>query len=422
MLLVFIISLFYLILATYININWIHEIAAYFSYPLAIYLVVFVALIPGFIYVFTLISILFTKKERKNCLKRGCDVTVLIPVYNGRDSIQKTIDSIACQKYCGRIHIIVIDDGSTDDSIELLKKMNHCSKITILEIPHKGKSYALNEGLKHVKTEFVITVDSDTVLHPLAIQCLMDKLVNADLDVAATAGAIFVQNDKKNFVTKLQQWDYTLGIFGVKLYQGSYNSTLVAQGAFSAYKTEKIKEIGGWQDCVGEDIVLTWDLLSKGYKINFANNAIAFTEAPETYKGLFRQRKRWARGMIEAFKKVKITSKKLSMKSRFLMCMNIFFPFTDLAILIFIPLGLLFLIFNNHLFMGWLTLLVILLGMILCLVIEIKRRNIFKEVDCKLERRSILAFVFYALFYAFILAPSCLIGYIKELVNVKKEW
>lgn len=69
MLLVFIISLFYLILATYININWIHEIAAYFSYPLAIYLVVFVALIPGFIYVFTLISILFTKKDKKIVLK-----------------------------------------------------------------------------------------------------------------------------------------------------------------------------------------------------------------------------------------------------------------------------------------------------------------------------------------------------------------
>ena len=72
--------------------------------------------------------------------------------------------------------------------------------------------------------------------------------------------------------------------------------------------------------------------------------------------------------------------------------------------------------------MGFFTLLVILLGLLLCLVIEIKRRNIFKEVDCKLERRSIIAFIFYALFYAFILAPSCLIGYLKELVNVKKEW
>lgn len=257
----------------------------------------------------------------------------------------------------------------------------------------------------------------------MAIQNIMDKLVNSEENIVATAGAIFVQNDKKNFVTKLQQWDYTLGIFGVKLYQGSYNSTLVAQGTFSAYKTKIVKDVGSWQDCVGEDIVLTWDLLSKGYQTNFAKNAIAFTESPETFKGLFRQRKRWARGMIEAFKKVKvITSKELSIKSRFLMCMNIFFPFTDLAILIFIPLGLIFLLLGNHLFMGWLTLLVILLGMILCLVIEIKRRNVFKEVDCKLERRSIIAFIFYALFYAFILAPSCLMGYIKELVNVKKEW
>lgn len=104
------------------------------------------------------------------------------------------------------------------------------------------------------------------------------------------------------------------------------------------------------------------------------------------------------------------------------MCMNIFFPFIDLAPLIFIPLGLIFLIFNNHLLMGWLTLIVILLGMILCFVIEIKRRNVFRKIDCKLARRSIVAFVFFVLFYAFILSPYCLMGYIKELINVKKEW
>ena len=168
---------------------------------------------------------------------------------------------------------------------------------------------------------------------------------------------------------------------------------------------------------------MTWDLLSKGYKINFAQNAIAFTEVPDTFEGLFHQRKRWARGMIEAFKKVKvITSKKLNKKAKFLMCMNTFFPFIDLALLIFIPLGLIFLVFHNHLFIGLFTLLVILLGMILCLAIEIKRTNVFKAIHCQLERRSIITFVFYTLFYAFILAPSCLIGYIKELINDKKEW
>lgn len=70
----------------------------------------------------------------------------------------------------------------------------------------------------------------------------MKKLTNSDENTAATAGCIFVKNAKKNFITKLQEWDYSLGIFGVKLVQSNYNSTLVAQGAFSAYKTRMLKE------------------------------------------------------------------------------------------------------------------------------------------------------------------------------------
>ena len=168
---------------------------------------------------------------------------------------------------------------------------------------------------------------------------------------------------------------------------------------------------------------MTWDLLSKGYDVNCAKDAIAFTEVPETFKGLFKQRKRWARGMIEAFKKVKIiTSKKLNFKSKFLMCFNLFFPFIDLALLIFIPLGIIFLLFHNQLLMSWLTLLVIFLGLLLCLVIEIRRKNMLRKIECKLEKRSILAFIVYVLLYAFILAPYCLIGYISELINSKKEW
>lgn len=121
-------------------------------------------------------------------------------------------------------------------------------KITLFESAHKGKAFALNKGLQHVRTKYTITVDSDTVLHPLAVRNIMNKLVNSNKKTAATAGCMFVKNSRKNFITKLQEWDYTLGIFGVKLYQGNYNSTLVAQGAFSAYKTELLKEIGGWQN------------------------------------------------------------------------------------------------------------------------------------------------------------------------------
>ena len=417
------VALLCLVCSICININWINDIACYFGYFLAVYLVTFIALIPGFNFVFMFISLLFNKKDKKPCMKNEKDVTILIPVYNGKNSIKETIESIQKQKYCGNIFINIIDDGSTDGTMELLKSMNLDSNIELIETKHSGKAKALNEGLKKVNTDYTITIDSDTILHPLAVRNIMNKLVNSNEKTVATAGCLFVKNAKKSFITKLQEWDYTLGIFGVKYIQGNYNSTLVAQGAFSAYKTKTLKEIGGWKNCVGEDIVLTWQMLSEGYETNFAKNAIAYTEVPEKLKDLGKQRKRWARGMIEAFKKVKIfKSKKMNVKSKFLIFLNLFFPFIDLALLIFVPLGLILLALGNPLLIGWISLLVIPFGILLCLLIEIRRKNMLKEINCKLEKRSILAFIIYVLLYAFILAPYCLIGYILELINYKKEW
>ncbi len=417
------IALLCLICSIFINIYWITDIACYFGYFFAIYLVTFIALIPGFCYVFNFISLLFNKDDKKTCNKKDEDVTVLIPVYNAEKTIKQTIESIEHQKYCGNIYINIIDDGSTDGTLELLRSMDFNCNVTLIQADHKGKTEALNKGLQEVRTDYTITVDADTVLDPLAIKNIMNKLTNSDKKTAATAGCLFVKNAKKSFITKLQEWDYTLGIFGVKFVQNNYNSTLVAQGAFSAYKTEMLREIGGWENCVGEDIVLTWQLLSKGYETNFAKKAVAYTEVPETLRDLGKQRKRWARGMIEAFKKVKVfSSKSMSKKSKFLMSLNLFFPFIDLALLIFVPLGLILLTLGNPLLISWISLLVIPLGLLLCLLIEIRRKNMQKEINCKLERRSIFAFIVYVLLYAFILAPYCLIGYISELINCKKEW
>ena len=112
----------------------------------------------------------------------------------------------------------------------------------------------------------------------------------------------------------------------------------------------------------------------------------------------------------------------VNIKSKILMSLNIFFPFIDLALLIFVPLGVILLLLGNPLLIGWISLLVILWGLLLCLLIEFKRKNMLKEINCKLEKRSKFAFIVYVLLYAFILAPFCLIGYISELVNFKKEW
>ena len=172
------IALFCLVCSICININWINDIACYFGYFLAIYLVTFIAIIPGFNYVFTFISLLFKKNNKKSCKKTEEDVTVLIPVYNVKNSIKETLESIQQQKYCGKIYINIIDDASTDGTLELLKSMDLGPNTKLIESQHTGKAKALNKGLEMVNTDYTITVDGDTVLHPLAIRNIMNKLTN----------------------------------------------------------------------------------------------------------------------------------------------------------------------------------------------------------------------------------------------------
>lgn len=105
------ISFFYFIFSIFINIPWIKDIACQFGYFLAIYLVLFIAIIPGFIFVFMFISLLLNKKEKHRCDTKEKDVTVLIPLYNAQNSIKETVNSIINQKYCGNILIYMIDDG-----------------------------------------------------------------------------------------------------------------------------------------------------------------------------------------------------------------------------------------------------------------------------------------------------------------------
>lgn len=122
------ISLFYLVLSIFINVNWIYDIACYFGYFVAIYLVTFIALIPGFVFIFTLISLLFDKKKKKINPQKEEDVTILIPVYNAKNLIKETLESIKKQKYSGNICVNIIDDGSNDGTLELIKfyYKNYC--------------------------------------------------------------------------------------------------------------------------------------------------------------------------------------------------------------------------------------------------------------------------------------------------------
>lgn len=378
---------------------------------------------------FILSSLLLNKKKKKKEVEYYPDVTVLIPTYNAcktiiecEESIINTVKSVLEQEYEGQIYIKVIDDGSTDDTIEYLEESLVVADIDeVIEEEHKGKFNALNVGLANVSTKYVITVDNDTVLNKYAVRNIVNEIENSNF--VAVAGCLFVKNKDETFITKIQQWDYTIGIFGIKLIQSFYNSVLVAQGAFSIYRTDILKELGGWSNHIGEDIILTWQMLKKGYRTGFSEEAIAFTEVPITFKKLGIQRKRWARGMIEAFKEIRdFFFSKASIKSKFLVFLNVFFPFIDMATLIFLPLGIILLLLGSNLLIGILTLLLIPSGLFLSGLIEKQRRKALIKLVYKLEKRSKLAFVAYCLLYNYLLVPFCLMGYISEFLNLKKHW
>ena len=204
--------------------------------------------------------------------------------------------------------------------------------------------------------------------------------------------------------------------------QGVYGSVLVAQGAFSIYDAYLLKEIGGWKDSIGEDIVLTWEILSKGYKTYYADCAIAFTNAPENLKVFTKQRGRWARGMIEGFRY--FSFKECNNKyAKWLIFMDLFLLIIDFSVTcIYIPGLIAAIVFHNYLIVGFYTLLLLPITILLFSVMYIVEYNkVFKMINLKIEKHY-LSFVIFLLCYSLIMSPVCLWGYIQEFIGAKRKW
>jgi biofilm PGA synthesis N-glycosyltransferase PgaC len=415
-------GLLWLCFSLWLSRTWIRTLGHDITLPVAILVITGIALIPGYLNIQLLTSI-FVDRPRELALDVDFpEIALLIAAYNEEQSIAETLSYALAADYPGMLQIVVADDGSTDRTREIVAKyVAQDPRVRLLELEHGGKASALTAAMASINSPLVATIDADTLLMPYSLRRLVARLVASPPDTVAVAGAVLVRNSRVNILTRAQEWDYFLGIASVKRGQALLQGTLVAQGAFSVYDLTALKLAGGWPNRIGEDIVLTWRLLLGGGRTVFEPTAVAFTEVPSTWRAFARQRRRWARGMIEGLRDHGFgLLKRLDFYSH-AVAGNFLFPLLDATFtLAFIP-GIVLAATGNFAIVGPMTLIVLPLNALLGGAMYFHQRRVFAAVSLRVRqnRRGLL---FYFFCYQYIMSPISLAGYVLETFRARRAW
>ena len=417
----------WMVLSIYLARAWMHDLATVTEPFFAMWALTFIAFVPGFMNAFLAVSLLLDRRPARRAQLIYPGVSILIAAYNEEAGIGATLESIARLSYPGQVEALVLNDGSTDRTVGEVRatqaELRLPPNITIRLIDHeqnRGKAAALNSGLKEAKHGLICTIDGDSRLRTNSLGEIVERYLSDPPDTMAVAGAVLVRNSRASLITAAQEWDYFHGISAVKRMQSMYHGTLVAQGAFSLYSKRALEEVGGWPDSVGEDIVMTWAMLERGFRIGYAEDAIVFTDAPTTFRQFYQQRKRWSRGLIEALQRHRALLFKPRLSTLFVWWNCLFLPLDLTFTFIFIP-GLVAALLGYYWIAGPQTLLLLPLALVWNAVIFNIQRKMFQAKGLHV-RRNVAGLIFYVLAYAIVMQPVCLWGYISELGGQRKNW
>lgn len=268
-----------------------------------------------------------------NKIQKG--ISILIPCYNEAPILKYTIDGLMKLDY-DNYEVIFINDGSNDNTLDVLDNLLHLAKadtntpiilsadinslymstvynnVYVIDKGNSGKAESLNTGIMFSQKELVLTLDADCVLKCDALKIMNNTF--EDRDVIASGGAVhtmqmFKLNKGINLMVLLQSLDYIKGFYIYKASLAYNNALAIISGAFGTFKRDVLLEVGGFRTGLGEDIDITLRLqeyaANNDKKVIFNENAICYTECPERFKDLVRQRMRWQKGFIDSILKNK---------------------------------------------------------------------------------------------------------------------
>ncbi|HZF93125.1 glycosyltransferase [Streptomyces sp.] len=222
-------------------------------------------------------------------------VSVLVPAYNEAKCIENTVRSLMASEH--PIEVLVIDDGSSDGTARIVEAMG-LPNVRVVRQLNAGKPAALNRGLANARYDIVVMMDGDTVFEPATVRELVQPF--GDPRVGAVAGNAKVGNRD----TLIGAWQHIEYVMGFNLDRRMYDVLRcmpTIPGAVGAFRRSALERIGGMSDdTLAEDTDVTMALHRDGWKVVYAENARAWTEAPETVQQLWSQRYRWSYGTMQA--------------------------------------------------------------------------------------------------------------------------
>ncbi|MFJ2702219.1 glycosyltransferase [Streptomyces sp. NPDC087428] len=222
-------------------------------------------------------------------------VTVLVPAYNERECIANTVRSLVASDY--PVEVIVIDDGSSDGTANIVEAMR-LPNVRVVRQRNAGKPAALNNGIAHARHDIIVMMDGDTVFEPATVRELVQPF--ADPRVGAVAGNAKVGN-RDSMIGAWQHIEYVMGFNLDRRMYDLLRCMPTIPGAVGAFRRDALDRIGGMsEDTLAEDTDVTMALHRDGWRVVYAENARAWTEAPESVQQLWSQRYRWSYGTMQA--------------------------------------------------------------------------------------------------------------------------
>ena len=267
------------------------------AYQFFVYALGYIGLFATSFYILNLF--LYYKKRNISLEESDKTVTIIIPAYNEEKSIEKTIESALSIDYPPhKLDIVVVDDGSTDKTLELARKYEGESRKFKVRVFHKengGKGTALNLGISKSDKDIIVSMDADSFVSPKALKKMIAHFYKDSVMAVTPAMGIY---KPKGIWQRVQHIEYYMGVFLRKCF-GAMNAIHITPGAFSAYRREFFLKHGGYdENNITEDLEIALRIQSHNYVIENAQNAAVYTIGPKKFKELLVQRNRWYTGLI----------------------------------------------------------------------------------------------------------------------------